>query len=49
MGSFTGAVASQKVTEAYKGNLIFISKNTCNGLKLLDYKIDILYRDESLS
>ena len=49
MGSFTGAVASQKVTEAYNGNLNLISKIMCNGLKLLDCKIDILNRDESRS
>jgi hypothetical protein len=51
VGSLTGAVTSQRVTEVHKGKLKLakISIVECNGKSLLDCKIDISNRDESRS
>ena len=51
IGSLTGAVASQRVTEAYKGKL-GLARNQpleCNGISLLDCEADEPSRDESRS
>ena len=51
VGSLTGAVASQRVTEARKGRLGLDGNQflECNGISLLDCKVDKPSRDESRS
>ncbi len=49
VGSLTGAVASQRVTEAPKGSLGTVGNraNECKGIRELDCERDISSRDES--
>ena len=49
VGSLTGAVASQMVTEAFEGRLSRVRNpaSECNGISLLDCKTDKSNRDES--
>ena len=51
VGSLTGAVASQRVTEACKGWLRLVGNQSieCNGISQLDCERDISSRDESRS
>ena len=51
VGSLTGAVASQSVTEARDGRLKLVGKQLleCNGISLPDCKTDKSSRDESRS
>jgi Family of unknown function (DUF6467) len=51
VGSLTGAVASQSVTEAREGRLSPVGNRTleCNGISLPDCKTDKSSRDESRS
>jgi hypothetical protein len=51
MGSLAGAAASKKVTGVYKGKfkLIIILIVGCNGINLLDCKINKLNKNESWS
>ena len=51
VGSLTGAVASQRVTEARKSRLGLDGNQflECNGISLLDCKVDKPSRDESRS
>ena len=51
VGSLTGAVASQRVTEARKSRLRLDGNQfkECNGISLLDCKVDKPSRDESRS
>ncbi len=50
-GSLTGAVASQRVTEARNGRLRLVGNQflECNGISLPDCKTDKSSRDESRS
>ena len=50
IGSLTGAVSSQRVTEECKGRFRLDKKSVveCNGKSLLDYKTDMSNRNESL-
>ena len=51
VGSLTGAVASQRVTEARNGKLNLVGNQIleCNGISLPDCKSDSSSRDESRS
>ena len=51
VGSLTGAVASQSVTEARDGKLRLVGNQLleCNGISLPDCKTDKSSRDESRS
>ena len=51
VGSLTGAVASQSVTEAYEGRLSWVRNpaSECNGISLLNCETDKSSRDESRS
>ncbi len=51
VGSLTGAVASQKVTEAREGKLKLVRNQLleCNGISLPDCKADRPSRNESWS
>ena len=51
VGSLTGAVASQIVTEACEGKLKLVGNQLleCNGISLPDCKTDMSNRDESRS
>ena len=51
VGSLTGAVASQRVTEARDGRLRPVGNRLqeCNGISLPDCEIDESSRDESRS
>ena len=51
VGSLTGAVASQKVTEAHDGRLRTVGNRPleCNGISLPDCETDKSSRDESRS
>lgn len=51
VGSLTGAVASQSVTEACEGRLSLVGNQAieCNGISLPDCEADEPSRDESRS
>ena len=51
VGSLTGAVASQSVTEAHDGKLRLVGNQLleCNGISLPDCESDKTNRDESRS
>ncbi len=49
VGSLTGAVASERVTEAFKGSLRMVGNHSleCKGIREPDCERDISSRDES--
>ena len=51
VGSLTGAVSSQRVTEECKGTLSAVGHraNECNGIRVLDCETDMSSRNESWS
>ena len=47
VGSLAGAATSYRITEVYKGELIYNICIKCNSKSLLNCKIDISSRNES--